>query len=179
MPDVGYAEGMDGHRVFPGRFTRALLSAGLSRYRLAQLSGVAAANLSSIELGKRTPTDDQLERIAPHLGVDLAELQAWADVDRLGPERVTNLLARAPAILDEEATPENLAEWPFGQAQHPPTAYEMSVIREAETAGITFGLLAEPGFWDQDPNERRTVFRHLERTILETRRLTSGGGGAA
>jgi transcriptional regulator with XRE-family HTH domain len=160
--------------VFPQRFTRALLSAGLSRYRLAQLSGVPAANISSIELGKRTPTEDQLARIAPHLGVELTELLAWADFDRLGPDRAAALADRTAGLLDELRVGGE-AEWPFAEGQHPPTAHERSVIQEAEAAGLTFGLLSEPGFWSQAPDERRNVFRHLERMVLEARRLTAEG----
>jgi transcriptional regulator with XRE-family HTH domain len=54
---------------------------GLSCNRLAELAEVDQSNLSKMEGGKKAFTDSVLKAIAPHLGVPLAELKAWAALE--------------------------------------------------------------------------------------------------
>lgn len=81
----------------------------LSGNRLAILSGVDQAYLSKIERGIRQPTGEVIAKIAPVLGVPLAEVQAWADADRLGEDRVKAVQAHA---IKEPAAPQmTVDEW--------------------------------------------------------------------
>lgn len=79
------ADGAQG-RAFPERLAQALAKQGLTKNRLAKLVGLSATHVGHLVSGGRAPTDEVIERIAPHLGVGVPELKALAEVDRLGPE---------------------------------------------------------------------------------------------
>lgn len=56
-----------------GEFVRAVrLARGLSLSQLAEVSGVAKANISAIENGRRTPSAETLNRLVVACGYELA-----------------------------------------------------------------------------------------------------------
>lgn len=56
-----------------GTFLRAVREAGgLTQHELAQVSGIAQANISAIENGRRTPSADTLNRLVVACGFELA-----------------------------------------------------------------------------------------------------------
>lgn len=68
---------------FASRFRAALeAKPELTKYRLAQLSGVNESQIGKIERGKSLPSEETLLKLAPHMGVDLPELLAWAAEER-------------------------------------------------------------------------------------------------
>lgn len=75
---------------------------GLTAYRLARETGISEAHVYNVLNGKREATDDVLERIAPHLGVSLAELLARRDVSALGPQGMERIkrYALPTAVFD-------------------------------------------------------------------------------
>lgn len=83
-------------------------AAGLTAYRLAQLSGLSRSFLSDLETGRTRsgktvlPGDDALEKLAPVLGVPVEDLKREALRDRLDHQE----LEAAAEIIAEEATPE-------------------------------------------------------------------------
>ena len=56
------------------RITKAREKAGLTRYRLAKLSGIRSGHLHEIEAGLYEPKPSTLKKLAEHLGVDYREL---------------------------------------------------------------------------------------------------------
>lgn len=72
--------------LFGQKLARAIEVAGLTKYKLAKLSGVSDAHLTNLTSGKRDPTDDIMQKLAPHLGVPLKDLRLWADLEHLGYE---------------------------------------------------------------------------------------------
>lgn len=69
--------------IFSRRLKETLDKAGMSGYRLAQLTGIAHSNMGHIITGKRAPSKENMQAIAdvPELGVSFNELRGWADVD--------------------------------------------------------------------------------------------------
>lgn len=57
---------------------------GISLRELSRRSKISAAHVSDIELGRRFPSEDALERISQELGVDAAELRVLDTRDSLG-----------------------------------------------------------------------------------------------
>jgi transcriptional regulator with XRE-family HTH domain len=59
---------------------------GLSGNKLAQLSGLAQSVINGIELGRRPPSDQNLEAIVgvPEMDITLDHLRAWRDADKIG-----------------------------------------------------------------------------------------------
>ena len=56
-----------------GTFVRAVREArGLTQHDLARVSGIAQANISAIENGRRTPSADTLNRLVVACGFELA-----------------------------------------------------------------------------------------------------------
>lgn len=86
----------------PQQFAERLIalrtSRGLSCNRLSHLADVDQSTLNKIELGKRSPTDDVLSKLAPVLAVPYDQLKAWADADRLGDEGLERLARHIPAL---------------------------------------------------------------------------------
>ncbi|MNX65956.1 hypothetical protein D3C86_970340 [compost metagenome] len=52
-----------------------------------------------------------------------------------------------------------------------PTEDELKIIQQAEEEDVWFGILSQPGFWDDPPEDRRSTFRYLEGLIDEARRF--------
>lgn len=65
--------------------------AGLSQNRLALLSEVQQSTINKIEQGIRPASREVMEAISPHLGATVELMQAWLDLDRLGPVRARAL----------------------------------------------------------------------------------------
>lgn len=87
-----------------GEYLQSLIDArGLTKYRLAQLSGVNETLLGKIVRGDRNATDDILNKIGPHLGVSYDELRARVDFDHLGLEGVDRLRKYVLNSLDVDS----------------------------------------------------------------------------
>lgn len=126
---------------FGERLTKAREAAGLSGYKLVQVTGIAQGNLQAIERGRRSPSDANLEALAavPELGVTLEQLQAWRDLDRIGLEGIERIRKWVPEVLEggkaaeparkEAASPLEAirAQFPKGIA-HPPTDRELKLL---------------------------------------------------
>jgi transcriptional regulator with XRE-family HTH domain len=59
---------------FAKRLKELREAAGLSKYRLAQLSGLTRQAISNLELGNREPTWVTVQRLARALGVSMEDL---------------------------------------------------------------------------------------------------------
>ncbi len=68
---------------------------GLSLRELARRADISAPHLSDIELGRRFPSDDALERLARHLSVPEADLKALDVRDSLSD--LKRMMATNPA----------------------------------------------------------------------------------
>jgi len=66
---------MIGKRDIQEQLRQAILRADVTRYRLAQLTGVAEAVLSRFVNGKRTLTLDTAAKLATALGLELRPLR--------------------------------------------------------------------------------------------------------
>lgn len=78
-------------RTIADRIKERMAELGLTAYRVAKDSGIATSNLSEMLSGKKHPTSAVLTKLAPVLGIPLTQLQAWADEDLLGEERLGGL----------------------------------------------------------------------------------------
>ena len=94
--------------MFADQLRSAREARGVSKYRLAQLSGVSESLLSRFELGKRIPGLDAIAKLAEALGVPFADLKTAADHDRI--ERMG--LAVPPA--EKQASVSTLELVPIG-----------------------------------------------------------------
>lgn len=85
---------------FGARLSAAREAKGITKYRLAKETGLSQAYVGQLEAGSYKPSDEVISKIAHVLGVSVEQLTAWADEDRLGPDRVFALemerLARTP-----------------------------------------------------------------------------------
>lgn len=83
-------------------------SRGLSGNRLAMLSGLGQALENALELGRRPPSQANLEALAAvaELGAPLEMLQAWADLDKIGQEGIERIKKYAPEALGLPTLPE-------------------------------------------------------------------------
>lgn len=99
-------------KTFGEKLVQAREAAGLSGYRLVQLSGIAQGNLQAIERGRRPPSDANLEALAEvaELGVTLEQLLTWRDLDRLGPEGLERIRKYAPEVLAQPPAPASFAD---------------------------------------------------------------------
>lgn len=79
--------------------------AGLSRYRLAKVTGVAPSFIRDVENGRKDPTVRTLHRICSGLGVNLAEFFAedGATVQPHVPGHLRPLLDQAWHLSPEQA----------------------------------------------------------------------------
>ena len=73
------------------RLEQALEVAGMTKYRLAKLTGISQVQIGRLASGERDATPDAVQAIAPHLGLSVEEMQAWADADRLGDQGIERL----------------------------------------------------------------------------------------
>ena len=72
---------------------------GMSAYRLAEDSGVPRSTISEVESGKQVPSEEVVSKVCMILEMDRGKLQALADIDRLGFDRVRNLLVEQAHYL--------------------------------------------------------------------------------
>lgn len=87
---------------FASQMAQARTSAGLSKYKLAQLAGLSEAYIHHLEGGKNLPSAAALAKLAEAIGVDLDVMQGWVDADRIGEDgvrRVTGLAGAQGADL--------------------------------------------------------------------------------
>jgi SOS-response transcriptional repressor LexA len=78
---------------FADQLKSALSAQGLTKYRLAQVSGVSEGLLSRLASGKQLPSDETIDRLAPVLGVSSDGLKAAAMSDRMGEDALARLVA--------------------------------------------------------------------------------------
>src|SRR5437870_4807619 len=64
---------MEERTKFADRLRSIRERAGISQYRLAQLSGITKQSLSRLELGETQPSWDTVQKLAIALGVDCQE----------------------------------------------------------------------------------------------------------
>lgn len=150
------------------RLRDLIASSGLTAYRVAADSGVPRSNLSDYLNGKKFPSDDVLAKLAPVLGVPLEQLQAWADAERLGAERLDGI---EKYVLMRGARPAFGVVNDDGETEYPPTDWELELRAKAERLGLSFDLFTRPGFWQKPPEERRPLFRDLEGIIRDVQAL--------
>ena len=62
---------MSRKKVIPELVRDAVLNCGLSRYEIAKRSGVSEATLSRFIHGQRTLSIEILDKLAPHIGVEV------------------------------------------------------------------------------------------------------------
>jgi transcriptional regulator with XRE-family HTH domain len=87
-------------RTFAQALRAALEVKGWTPYRLADESGVARSALSGYLAGKDVPKAQTIALIAAKLEVDEGELQALADVFRLGPDRIARMMRYVPEVFE-------------------------------------------------------------------------------
>lgn len=93
---------------FGSRLTAAREAKGITKYRLAKLIGMSQAYVGQLEAGAYKPSDETVARLAPVLDVPMDEMQAWADADRLGEDRVKAVQAHAAQNDEMPQTPEEV-----------------------------------------------------------------------
>lgn len=102
----------------------------------------SASYVNELEKGRREPTEDTIAALAPVAGVEVAWLQAMADIERLGAQRVRALIQHASGTSAPRL--------------ERPTSDERIVTLRARLPGVTTGdrmrdERVEP-FWD-DPRQ--------------------------
>lgn len=75
-------------------FRQAREARGLTKYRLAKESGVSESLVGKIEAGKTVPEEETLKKLEPVLGLPVSEMKAWAELDRLGGEKLETMVAQ-------------------------------------------------------------------------------------
>lgn len=70
--------------LFSKQLTLLLARLGMTKYRLARLSGLSPSYVGFLASGDRSPSVEALKKLAPVLQVDLDELKAWVEASRLG-----------------------------------------------------------------------------------------------
>jgi len=65
-------------------------SKGVTLYRLAKITGISQPNLTSIEKGRRPPSDEVLQKLAdvPELEISYKQLRAWQILEKATPEEL-------------------------------------------------------------------------------------------
>ena len=88
---------------FGEQLTDQLLKTGLTKYRLAKLSGVPESSVINITNSKRRPSDDILEKFAgvEKLSLTLDDLRAWRALDDYGPEALAKAYDRIKKDRDD------------------------------------------------------------------------------
>lgn len=145
-------------KTFGEKLVQAREAAGLSGYRLVQLSGIAQGNLQAIERGRRPPSDANLEALAEvaELGVTLEQLLTWRDLDRLGPEGIERIRKYAPEVLmPPEAAPSTGRPAPSKKGddvipQIPGVSRGMSAPRPTPEADLDLVLANATGLTDEE-----------------------------
>lgn len=93
------------------------------------------------------------------------------DEGREAAQRLAQAGKSSPAFrqLEEQAKLKLLDGGIDGRFE--PTEDELTIIQQAEEEDVWFGILSQPGFWDDPPEDRRSTFRYLEGLIDEARRF--------
>lgn len=94
-------------------------SQGLSGNKLAQLTGILQGTLAGIELGRRPPSDANLEAIAavPEMNIAIDRLMAWRDLDKIGGGEGLERLRRFVLPVFDADRPYNESELAGLQAE--------------------------------------------------------------
>lgn len=172
----------------------------LSREAAAKALGVSVTSLTSYEKGfdvntgkPSEPRESTLQMIARRMaeysaaqGMPLGKTQdqlfremliatgkAPEMVDELiqGAQQLSKSAKSSPAYRQLEKQPKlKLLEGGI-DGRYEPTEDELAILQQAEDEDVWFGILSQPGFWDDPPEERRSTFRYLEGLIDEARRF--------
>lgn len=138
---------------------------GLTKYKLAKDAGVSESLLGRWERGDVVPSDEALEKLAPHLGIALEHLNDWAKLERIENEagdaaQVVDLIKRsAPEALG------NLVEVDFDPGDHPLTDDERALIVRAHQLRVWTTYLNEPEAFDETPEQRAWRFEELQALV--------------
>ena len=92
-------------KTFADALAQALARSKMSAYRLAEESGVQRSGISLYLSGKRLPDEASIAAIARALGVPDDELQALADVQRIGADRLVRIGKQVPEIFGVSSAP--------------------------------------------------------------------------
>lgn len=91
--------------LFSQQLTLLLDRLGMSRYRLARLSGLSISYVGLLASGARSPSDAALRKLVPVLQVPFAELKAWVEAGRLGEEGLAGLRAHLDGPVTDTLLP--------------------------------------------------------------------------
>ncbi|MBY0405008.1 MAG: helix-turn-helix transcriptional regulator, partial [Cyanobacteria bacterium] len=77
---------------------------------LEKQTGISRANLSSIEKGRRSASDEVLKKLAtvPELEISYGTLKAWKYIDAFSPEELHHLLSETQEVINQHSFSENL-----------------------------------------------------------------------
>ena len=127
--------------------------AGLTLREMEERGPFTYSHLCRIERGARNAPDrEDVIALAQALAVDADELLV------------------AAGYLPVHAPPPAAMQVPVGTL-YPATGEERQLLDEANHRRIHAAFMAEPAFWNQPPEDRRTAFRYLDGLLDEARRL--------
>lgn len=74
--------------TFGGRFRAWREAHGVSGWKIEKETGIPRTTISNVEHGRRTASDDVLQKIAtiPEMGITIEQLKAWQVIDQFGLE---------------------------------------------------------------------------------------------
>lgn len=172
MPSMGFS--------FGERLAQAREVAGLSGYRLVQLSGIAQGNLQAIERGRRPPSDANLAALAAvtELGVTLDQLEAWRDLDKIGGEGgLDRIKAYAPEALGDTIGAV-ISELP-DEMQHPPQPRELKLLARIDGFdGSELDPRSGSQLWTFPPEKRWPALKQAEKDWRESNGLDEATGAS-
>lgn len=113
------------------------IALGMTFGALARKSGVSRGHLNNIEKGRLRAGEDVLTAVATALGLPPGELQAAADADKLGEERVEALRTVTPAFYVAANSDGKLYSMPRDDSDH-----RAMVVFTAMLLARDFGLPA-------------------------------------
>ncbi|XID75807.1 helix-turn-helix domain-containing protein [Alkanindiges sp. WGS2144] len=76
---------------FSKQLSLLLSRLGISKYKLAKLSGLSPAYITLLTNGERSPSDEAIRKIASIVEVDFHVMQSWVNADKLGISGLENL----------------------------------------------------------------------------------------
>ncbi len=91
-------------KVFGTYFRARLESLGLNVNQAAERSGISNQLLYRLRDGERKATGRTIAKLAEILELPTSTLQAWADADELGPERMKHLILETAGERPPEVT---------------------------------------------------------------------------
>lgn len=142
---------------------------GLSQEAIQVRGGPSPAWLSTLKNGsmKDKPKPDTIESLAHALDMQVETLMAAT-----GYKPSTKAEAAALALSRSSVSGKSPLEVVNGfKSLHPPTPDELVILQEAESLGLTFPQLTEPGFWDDDHEERRSTMLLIQQAIEGVKRF--------